>query len=105
MIHQIVDQHRDAIKRPGKMNETIIKDIEWTEDWGGYSAPIHQLNENTWPETLKIFIQTPDAPSWKEIPLIPEVSAEGYAYSWVNGLRIFYLGNDKPKNTLVKIDF
>ena len=87
------------------MKETIIKDINWTEDWGGYSMLINQLNENISTETISIFIQKADSADWKQVPLIPSVSADGYAYSWKNGLRIFYLGNETPENLLLKINY
>ncbi len=87
------------------MKETILRDLNWMEDWGGYSTPIHQLNENISSETMKVFIQKADSAAWIEVPLIPIVSADGYAYSWANGLRIFYLGNEAPDKLLIKIDY
>ena len=87
------------------MNESIVKDMSWIEDWGGYSALIHQLNGNMASENMKVFIQKADATAWTEVPLIPSVSAEGYAYSWANGLRIFYLGNGAPDKLQLKIDY
>ncbi|QNA45420.1 hypothetical protein [Lacibacter sediminis] len=86
------------------MKETILKDINWMEDWGGYSTVINELNEHISSETLKVFIQKADSSAWIQVPLIPDVSADGYAYSWANGLQIFYLGNQAPDKLLIKID-
>lgn len=87
------------------MNETILSDMNWIEDWGGYSTLIHHLNENMASDTMKVFIQKADSASWTEVPLIPSVSADGYAYSWENVLRIFYLGNEAPDKLQIKIDY
>lgn len=87
------------------MKETIIKDINWTEDWGGYCTLINQFNERKSSIPMKVFIQQEDSVAWIEVPVIPGVSDEGFAYSWVNGLRIFYLGNDAPDKLQIKIDY
>lgn len=87
------------------MNETIVSDMNWIEDWGGYSTLIYQLNENMASETMKIFIQKDDSAFWTEVPLIPSVSDDGYAYSWENVLRIFYLGKEAPEKMQIKIDY
>lgn len=87
------------------MKEEILKDINWTEDWGGYSTIINQLNKNVSSETVKVFIQKVGSTAWIQIPPIPGISADGYAYSWANSLQIFYLGNDAPEKLMIKIDY
>ena len=87
------------------MKESIIKDLNWIEDWGGYSTVISQFNPHKSAASVKVFIQKENSDTWAEIPLIPSVSAYGYAYSWVHSLRIFYLGNEIPEKMQIKVDY
>lgn len=87
------------------MKVRILKDVIWTEDSSGYYALINQLNESILSEKMKVFIQKAGSATWTEVPIIPNVSTEGYAYSGSNVLRIFYLGNEAPDKLLIKIDY
>ncbi|HEY0680431.1 MAG TPA: hypothetical protein VGD17_19245 [Chitinophagaceae bacterium] len=84
--------------------EKIFKDLNWEEDWGGYSILISQFNaHNKSVESVKVFIQKNDLVSWTEVPSIPTVSAEGYSYSLKDSLQIHYLGSEAVEHPVIRI--